>query len=42
MIVGIFLKNIKSYGRITFVPLTYKSNFCGLIGKNGIGKSTIL
>lgn len=42
MIVGIFLKNIKSYGRNTFIPLTYKSNFCGLIGKNGIGKSTVL
>jgi len=42
MIVGVFLRNIKTYKGINFIPLTHKSNFCGVIGKNGVGKSTIL
>ncbi len=38
MIVGLFVKNIKTYSGINFIPLTYNNNFCGIIGKNGCGK----
>ena len=42
MIVGLFVKNIKTYSGINFIPLTYNNNFCGIIGKNGCGKSSVL
>lgn len=42
MIVGIFLRHIKTYKGINFVPLSDGEKFCGLVGNNGIGKSTVL
>lgn len=42
MIIGLFVKNVKTYSGINFIPLTYNNNFCGIIGKNGCGKSSIL
>jgi len=42
MIVGIFLRHIKTYKGINFIPLSDSEKFCGLVGNNGIGKSTVL
>ncbi|VVO01422.1 AAA family ATPase [Pseudomonas fluorescens] len=42
MIVGVFLRYIKTYRGINYIPLTDEGNFCGLVGDNGIGKSSIL
>lgn len=42
MIIGIFLKYFKTYKGINFIPLADDSNFCGLLGVNGVGKSSIL
>ena len=42
MIVGIFLRHIKTYKGINFIHLSDGEKFCGLVGNNGIGKSTVL
>ncbi|GGM76411.1 hypothetical protein GCM10010967_05050 [Dyadobacter beijingensis] len=42
MIVGLLVRNYKTYSGINYVPLTYGQNFCGLVGNNGIGKSSVL
>lgn len=42
MIVGLFLRHIKVYKGITYIPLGYQYNFVSYIGENGIGKSSIL
>jgi len=42
MIAGIFLRNIKTYSAIRYIPLALEDGFCGIIGKNGVGKSTVL
>lgn len=42
MIVGIFLRNYKTYHGINYIPLTDSDQFCGLVGNNGVGKSSIL
>ena len=42
MIIGLYLKHIKAYKGINFVPLGYKYNFVSYIGENGVGKSSIL
>ncbi len=42
MIVGILLSNFKNYKDPTYIPLSNGEQFCGLVGKNGIGKSSIL
>lgn len=42
MIVGIFLRYIKTYQGINYIPITDQDRFCGLLGENGIGKSSIL
>ena len=42
MIVGIFLRNIKTYRGINYIPLTDEDKFSGLVGDNGIGKSSVL
>ncbi|HCM9274303.1 TPA: AAA family ATPase [Enterobacter kobei] len=42
MIIGIFLRYFKTYGGNNYIPLSSGSNFCGLIGNNGIGKSSVL
>lgn len=42
MIIGLFLKHIKAYKGITYIPTGEQYNFVGYIGENGIGKSSIL
>lgn len=42
MIVGIFLRNVKTYRKITYIPLSDGEKFCSLLGDNGAGKSSIL
>jgi ABC-type Na+ transport system ATPase subunit NatA len=42
MIVGVFLRYYKTYQGINYAPLTDEDQFCGLVGENGIGKSSIL
>jgi predicted ATP-dependent endonuclease of OLD family len=42
MIVGILLRYIKTYQGINYIPITTKDNFCGFVGNNGIGKSSVL
>lgn len=42
MIIGAFLRYFKTYSGTNYIPLSSGSNFCGLVGNNGIGKSSIL
>lgn len=42
MISGILIRNFKIYRGINYIPLSNGTNFCGLIGQNGIGKSSVL
>ncbi|MGG9972003.1 ATP-dependent nuclease [Ferruginibacter sp. SUN002] len=42
MIIGALIRNVKTYNGINYIPLTYGQNFCGLVGNNGIGKSSVL
>jgi predicted ATP-dependent endonuclease of OLD family len=42
MIVGIFIRNVKTYSGINYIPLSFGQSFCGLLGNNGIGKSSVL
>jgi predicted ATP-dependent endonuclease of OLD family len=42
MIIGVFLRNLKTYTGINYIPLTNGHGFCGLVGNNGIGKSSVL
>jgi len=42
MIVGVFLRYYKTYQGINYVPITDEDKFCGLVGDNGIGKSSVL
>ncbi|MFL0807363.1 MAG: ATP-binding protein [Oceanobacter sp.] len=42
MIVGLILRNIKTYQGINYIPLSAGDSFCGLVGDNGIGKSSVL
>lgn len=42
MLIGIFLKHIKAYKNINFIPIGFEHNFVGYIGENGVGKSSIL
>ncbi|SET28001.1 AAA family ATPase [Kosakonia radicincitans] len=42
MIIGVFLRHFKTYSGTYYIPLSSGSNFCGLVGNNGIGKSSIL
>lgn len=42
MIIGTIVRNIKTYSGINYIPLTYGQSFCGLVGNNGIGKSSTL
>lgn len=42
MIIGTFLRYYKTYQGINYVPITDQDKFCGLLGKNGIGKSSVL
>lgn len=42
MIIGLIIRNFKVYKNINYIPLSKGSNFNGLIGMNGIGKSSVL
>ena len=42
MIIGTFLRYFKTYQGINYVPITDEDGFCGLVGNNGIGKSSVL
>ncbi len=42
MIVGVFIRYIKTYSGINYIPLSNGETFCGLVGNNGIGKSSVL
>ena len=42
MLVGLILRNIKTYQGINYIPLSAGDSFCGLVGDNGIGKSSVL
>ena len=42
MIIGITLRYYKTYQGRNYIPLTDNDQFCGLVGNNGIGKSSIL
>lgn len=44
MILGIILNNFKCYKGLHYIPLTNaeRTNYCGLIGLNGVGKSAIM
>jgi predicted ATP-dependent endonuclease of OLD family len=42
MIIGSFIKHIKAYKGINYIPVGNSYNFVSYIGENGIGKSSIL
>lgn len=42
MIIGTFLRYYKNYQGINYIPITDEDKFCGLVGDNGIGKSSVL
>lgn len=42
MILGVFLRNYKCYKGINYIPLSDGETFCGLLGNNGVGKSSVL
>lgn len=42
MIIGTILRNVKTYSGINYIPLTFGQGFCGIVGNNGIGKSSVL
>lgn len=42
MIIGTFLRYYKAYQGINYIPITDEDKFCGLVGNNGIGKSSVL
>jgi predicted ATPase len=42
LIVGVFLRYIKIYQGINYIPLSTGEKFCGIVGYNGVGKSSIL
>lgn len=42
MIIGLVLRYIKTYQGINYIPITSKDKFCGFVGNNGIGKSSVL
>lgn len=42
MLIGLFLRHIKAYKGINFIPIGFEHNFISYLGENGIGKSSIL
>ncbi|WP_421978704.1 AAA family ATPase [Roseivirga seohaensis] len=42
MIIGIFVKYFKTYSATNYIPLSNGQNFNGIVGNNGIGKSSVL
>ncbi|WP_460160979.1 AAA family ATPase [Pseudomonas sp. S2_B10] len=42
MIVGLLLRNYKTYQNINYIPLSNGSMFSAIVGENGSGKSSVL
>ena len=42
MIIGLILRNFKVYKNLNFIPLSNGASFSGIIGVNGVGKSSVL
>ncbi len=42
MIISVILRYIKTYRGINYIPISDSDSFCGFVGDNGVGKSTIL
>lgn len=42
MIIGVYLRHIKAYRGIHYIPIGYKYKFTSYLGGNGVGKSSIL
>lgn len=42
MLVGIILRNFKTYQTLSYIPLSHSANFTAFVGINGAGKSSIL
>ncbi|MGL4293060.1 MAG: AAA family ATPase [Bacteroidales bacterium] len=42
MVIGLFLRNYRGYADPVFIPLSEGYRFTGLIGENGVGKTTVL
>lgn len=42
MILSVILRYVKTYKGINYIPLSDSSGFCGLVGDNGVGKSSVL
>ncbi|MGL5962866.1 MAG: ATP-dependent nuclease [Fusobacteriaceae bacterium] len=42
MIIGAYLRHIKAYKGITYIPIGFKYKFITYLGENGVGKSSIL
>lgn len=42
MIISVILRYIKTYRGINYIPLTDEDSFSGLVGDNGVGKSSVL
>lgn len=42
MIIGISIKYFKTYSATNYIPLSNGQNFNGIVGNNGIGKSSVL
>ncbi|MGZ7459888.1 AAA family ATPase [Pseudomonas sp. Ma2-10] len=42
MIVGLFIRNFKTYQNINYIPLSKGKLFSAIVGENGAGKSSIL
>lgn len=42
MIIGVALRYYKTYQGRKYIPLSMGDKFCGLVGNNGVGKSSIL
>jgi hypothetical protein len=38
MIIGVFLRYIKVYQGINYIPLSTGEKFCGILGDNGLVK----
>lgn len=41
MIIGIALKNYKTYKNLHYIPISYGSSFSAFLGPNGVGKTSI-
>lgn len=42
MIIGLILRNFKVYKNLNYIPLSNGASFSGIIGVNGVGKSSVL